>query len=83
MMLYTNLRNVRVGPKPHDYKVQIRLTSSKLAGSINSDMSAEVLIKFCSDNLIDTTNKNFLLKLFQEARENKFTIILEYAETKK
>jgi len=80
MMLYTNLRNVKVGAKPLNYKVQIRLTSSKLKGSINSDLSDEVLIKFCSDNLIDTANKNFLVKLFQEARENKFTIILEHAE---
>jgi len=83
MMIYTNLRNVRVGAKPLDYKVQIRLTSSRLVGSINSDLNDEVLIKFCLDNLIDAANKNFLLKLFQEARENKFTIILEYAETKK
>jgi hypothetical protein len=83
MMLYTNLRNVRVGAKPFDYKVQIRLTSSKLAGSINSDMSDEVLIKFCIDNSIDQTHKNFLLKLFGEARANKFTIILEHAETAK
>ena len=81
MMLYTNLRNVRVGAKPLNHKVQIRLTSSKLAGSINSEMSDEILIKFCSDNLVDQANKNFLIKLFQEARENKFTIILEHAET--
>ncbi len=83
MMIYTNLRNVKVGAKPLDYKVQIRLTSSKLAGSITSGMSDEILIKFCSDNLIDFANKEFLKKLFQEARENKFTIILEHAEVTK
>jgi hypothetical protein len=81
MMIYTNLRNVKVGAKPLDLKVQIRLTSSKLAGSITSDVSDEILIKFCSDNLIDAGNREFLKKLFQEARENKFTIILEHAET--
>jgi len=83
MMLYTNLRNVKVGAKPLDYKVQIRLTSSKLVGSINSDMSDEILIKFCADNLIEVANKTFLVKLFQEARANRFTIILEHAETAK
>ncbi len=83
MMLYTNLRKVRVGAKPMDFKVQIRLTSNKLVGSINSEMSDEILIKFCSDNLIDAANKNFLIKLFGEARANKFTIILEHAETAK
>ena len=81
MMLYTSLRNVKVGAKPLDHKVQIRLTSSKLIGSINSDLSDEILTKFCSDNSIDAANKNFLIKLFQEARENKFKIILEHAET--
>jgi hypothetical protein len=83
MMLYTNLRNVKVVGKPFDYKVQIRLTSSKLVGSINSDMGDDILIKFCSDNLIDAVNKTFLMRLFKEARANKFTIILEHAETDK
>jgi len=83
MMLYTNLRNVKVGAKSFDFKVQIRLTSSKLVGSINSDLSDEVLIKFCVENSIDQANKSFLLKLFSEARANKFTIILERAETAK
>lgn len=83
MMLYTNLKNVKVGAKPFAHKVQIRLTSSKLAGSVNSDLSDEALTKFCADNAIDQTNRNFLLKLFGEARANDFTVILEHAETAK
>ncbi|HEX8736383.1 MAG TPA: VWA domain-containing protein [Pyrinomonadaceae bacterium] len=83
MMLYTNLSNVKVGAKPVDYKVMIRLTSSRLKGSITSAAQDEELLKFCSDNLIDLPNREFLKKLFREARENKFTIILEHAETAK
>ena len=83
MMIYTNLKNVKVGAKAVDYKVQIRLTSAKLSGSISSDAKDADLDKFCSVNLIDSANKNFLKKLFQEARENKFMIILEHAETAK
>ena len=83
MMLYTNLRNVKVGAKPFDYKVMIRLTSSKLNGSITSSINNEDFTKFCSDNFIDSKQKEFLNKLFQEARENNFTIILEKAETAK
>ena len=83
MMLYTNLQNVKVGARAFDYKVMIRLTSSKLNGLITSNASDEVLNKFCSDNLIDSLQREFLKKLFQEARENKFTIILEHAETAK
>ncbi|MGI8639648.1 MAG: VWA domain-containing protein [Pyrinomonadaceae bacterium] len=83
MMLYTNLQNVKVGAKPLACKVQIRLTSSKLVGSITSEMNDEILTKFCSDNLIDAANREFLKQLFHEARDNKFTIILEHAETAK
>lgn len=81
MMLYTNLRNVRVGAKAVGHRVQIRLSSSRLTGSINSDLSDEILIKFCQDNSIGEANRNFLLKLFQEARANKFTVILESGAT--
>lgn len=82
-MIYTNLKNVKVGAKNIRYKVMIRLTSAKLSGSITSDAKDENLDKFCSGNSIDSANKDFLKKLFQEARENKFMIILEHAETAK
>lgn len=83
MMLYTNLQNVKFGAKTVDYKVAIRLTSSQFEGSITSNAADEQFEKFCSDNLIDAPNKNFLKKLFQEARENKFTVILEKGDTEK
>ena len=83
MMLYTNLKNVKVGAKPYNLKVMIRLTSSKLNGSINSGAKDEEIEKFLSDNLFDSANKNFVKKIFQEARENRFTVILEKAETAK
>ncbi len=83
MMLYTNLQNVKLGAKKVNYKVQIRLTSNKLTGSIDSNTKAETFDKFCSENLIDSKQKAFLTKLFQEARENNFTIILEHGETAK
>ena len=81
MMLYTNLQNVKYGKTPLDYKVQIRLTSEKLEGSINSNDAAEVFDKFCKDNLINAKEKTFLSKLFEEARKNNFTVILEHGET--
>lgn len=81
MMLYTNLHNVKYGKTPLDYKVQIRLTSEKLESSVNSNDVAEKFDKFCSDNLINAKEKAFLSKLFEEARENDFTVILEHGET--
>lgn len=83
MMLYTNLTGVKVGAKSYDLKVQIRLTSNQLNGSTNSDAKDEIIEKFYTDNSFDTADKNFFVKLFQEARVNKFTIILEHGETAK
>ena len=83
MMLYTNLKNVKLGSKPVKSQVQIRLTSAKLSGSIASDESSEKFNSFCSDNLIDPKQKSFLAKLFSEARENNFTVILEHGSTAK
>ena len=83
MMIYTNLKNVRVGGKPRASQVVLKLTSSKLSGSVSSTAKDEELTKYCSDNLIDFGRKEFLRKLFLEARENKFMVILEHAKTSK
>lgn len=83
MMIYTNLQNVRVGAKKTNLKVQIRLTSNQLKGSTNSDAKTEEIDKFFTENSFNSADKTFFQKLFQEARENNFTIILEHGETAK
>ncbi len=83
MMLYTNLQKVKVGKTAMNLRVMIRLTSNQLKSSINSDAKTEEIEKFFTENSFDSSNKTFFQKLFQEARENKFTIILEHAETAK
>lgn len=83
MMLYTNLTNVKIDKNPYNLRVQIRLTSNQLKGSINSDTPAENLEKFFADNNFASKDKEFFRQLFGEARENKFTVILEHAETAK
>jgi hypothetical protein len=83
MMVYTNLTNVKVGKLPFNLRVMIRLTSNQLKGSINSEAKMEDLDKYFSDNNFALKDKEFFKKLFQEAQENKFTIILEHAETAK
>lgn len=82
MMLYTNLTNIKVGTKFYGLKVQIRLTSNQLKGSTNSDTKEEEIEKFFAVNLFDLPGKKFFRKLFQEARVNKFTIILEHGKIK-
>lgn len=83
MMLYTNLQNVKVGAKPFALKVQIRLTANQLKGSVNSDAKEEEISKFLSENSFAEKDANFVKNIFQEAKENNFTIILEHAETTK
>jgi hypothetical protein len=83
MMVYTNLKNVRVGKNPVAGKAVVRLTSSKLLGSINSDASEENAAKFFLTNSLNVSQINLIKKLFQEARQNKFTVILEHGETAK
>ena len=83
MMLYTNLSNVKIGKIPFDFGVMIRLTSRQLKGSIKSDAASAEAEKFFSDNKFAPADKEFFRKLFTEARENRFTIILEHAETAK
>ncbi len=83
IMLYANLNNVKFGAKKVNHKVQIRLTSAKLTGGVDSNSNIETFDKFCSDNLIDSKQNDFLSKLFREARENNFTIMLERGEIAK
>jgi len=83
MMLYTNLTNVKVGKNAFNLRVMIRLTSNQLKGSINSDAKDTEIEKFFADNNFALKDKEFFRKLFEEAQENKFTIILEHAETAK
>ncbi len=83
MMVYTNLKNVRVGKNPVAEKAVLRLTSSKLIGLINSDMSDENATKFFQANSLSVSQVKLIKKLFEEARTNKFTIVLEHAETAK
>ncbi|HXG84314.1 MAG TPA: VWA domain-containing protein [Pyrinomonadaceae bacterium] len=81
MIIYTNLKNVRVGKIPVTEKAVIRLTSSKLVGSLDSDVSEETAAKIFQTNSLSVSQTNFIKKLFEEARANKFKIILEHAET--
>ena len=81
MMVYTNLKNVRLGKNPLKSKAVLRLTSSKIVGSINSDMKDAEIKQFFEANKLETSKQNLINKLFQEARENKFTIIIEHGET--
>mgnify|MGYP002381962499 CR=1 FL=1 len=81
MMLYTNLKNVKVGGENFALKVALKLTSNKLEGSISSNADGQKVDEFLQANNFSKTQTGFVKKLFQEARENNFEIILEHGET--
>jgi VWFA-related protein len=83
MMLYTSLKNVKVGNRDVVLKVAIRLTSEKLEGSVSSNAADKQVDEFLQANNFSKNQTGFVKKLFQEARENNFEIILEHGETEK
>lgn len=77
MMLYSNLKNVRLGNKNVSSRAAVRLTSSRLEGSISSESDIKNLESFLQTNSFNANQKGFVKKLFEEARENNFVVIIE------
>ena len=77
MILYSNLKNVRVGEIEKKYKPVLRLTSNKLKGEISSESANEDFEKFCRENLLTKKQKEFIGEVFNEARQNRFVVKLE------
>jgi hypothetical protein len=74
MILYRNLKNLRVSEQPLNYKPVLRLTSNSLKGKISSDESDETLKEFSQTNRCKPIQFEFFQKLFAEARYNNFTL---------
>ncbi|MGI9056548.1 MAG: VWA domain-containing protein, partial [Pyrinomonadaceae bacterium] len=77
MILYSNLKNVRVGNVSYKYKPVLRLTSGTLKGEISSDSSIEDFDNFSKENLLTKKQKDFLNAVFTEAKQNRFVVKLE------
>jgi len=71
------LTSVKFGKSAFNLRVQIGLTSNQLKGSINSGAGGELIEKFFADNDFALKDKDLFKKLFEVARGNRFTIILE------
>ncbi len=80
MILYSNLKSVRVGNISYQYKPVLRLTSNNLKGEISSDSTSEDFDRFSSENLLTKKQKEFLKAVFTEANQNHFTVKLESVE---
>ncbi len=73
MMLYSNLKNVSIDNENYNAVPVLKLTSSKLPGNIHR-------FDFRRNAALKEKHKGILDKLFNEANENKFEIIIERAE---
>lgn len=79
LIIYSNLRNVRVNEKETNYKSVLRLTSNNLKGEISSDSSVEEFETFSKNNLLTKKQKEFIGAVFEEAKQNRFIVKLESA----
>ncbi len=73
MILYTNLKDVSINNKKYVAFPVLKLTSAKLEKDI-SQSELETCIDF------NKRRKEILKKLFEEAKENNFNIIIEKAK---
>ena len=79
MILYTNLKNVFIQGKKYKPVPVIRLTSTKLNGSISSSQSSNKIKDFISNNKFSNNQKELIKNLLSEANKNKFSAIIENA----
>ncbi len=77
LILYCNLKNLTVNDKSYNSIPVLKLTSSKLTGSLSSNSNDEDKKNFFSHNKLTKNQIIFLKTLFIESKENKFIIILE------
>ncbi len=80
MILYTNLKEVQINNVQYNPKPVIKLTSTKLKGSISSFDSVDEIKRFMSKQRFSKKQKSIIENLFIEAQENNLLINIEKAE---
>ena len=80
MILYTNLKEVKINEIEYQPIPVIKLTSTKLKGSIFSNDSSEKIKEFISSHNFSNKQKGLINNLFVEANENNFIVNIEKAE---
>jgi hypothetical protein len=77
MILYSNLENVCADGKMADSKAVLKLTSQNFNGNTASTDSIDKANKVFNKNRLSQKQISFLKQLFEEARENNFTVKIE------
>ena len=77
MILYSNLKNVKLDGVNYISEPILQLTSTKLKGLVKSSDSESYIEKFIILNKLKSPRIKFLNNLFREAKENDFLIIIK------
>lgn len=77
MMLYCNLKNVRVATKHYVPKPVLKLTSTKIKGEISSSNKQENINRFFQQNEFRLKQVNLIENLFHEGKINGISIRIE------
>lgn len=80
LILYCNFATVRVGAKQFQHLPILKLTSTKLIGSVNSKSDASEIQDFLTKNNFTATRIVLINTLFEEATKNNFLVIIEHAK---
>jgi len=79
MILYTNLKDISISGKSYKAIPVIKLTSTKLAKGITINDKTDI-DEFSNLYKLNRKQKDTIKKLFEEAKENNFDVIIEKAE---
>lgn len=77
MILYCNLSDAKANGRSIKHEPILKLTSLKLKGQIHSKSSDKEVANFLSDNRFNQNQKRLMKALFDEARSNNFTVVIE------
>lgn len=76
MILYNNLSDVKVNEVVYDAMPILKLTSSKLNGSITSSSNSSEINSFKLSESLTSNQKRVIDQLFLEAKSNNFKVII-------
>lgn len=80
MILYSNLKNVKINDQEYQAIPVLKLTSTKLSGKIQSNSTKDDIKSFFDKNNLNNRQIDMLENLFSEAEINNFLVIIEKAE---
>lgn len=76
MVLYSNLKVVKIKDKTYKSRPVLELTSPKLIGSISSDSEEAELEDFLKKNEFKPKKQTFVKMLMRESKVNNFNVII-------